>query len=78
MLGVVTKLRRLLMWRQVRIHLDVVAHLGTYIEIEALAPADSDLRREQSLARELRELLALDDRRIVAGSYADMLFTRQS
>jgi adenylate cyclase class IV len=69
----VTKLRRLLLWDQVRIHLDVVAQLGTFIEIEAVATAGSDLRREYALTRELRELLAISDRRIVAGGYADLL-----
>lgn len=72
-LCVVTKLRRLFLWREVRIHLDVVAQLGTFIEIEAVASVRSDLRREHALTGELRELLAIDDRRIVAGSYADLL-----
>ncbi|HXE94256.1 MAG TPA: class IV adenylate cyclase [Gaiellaceae bacterium] len=73
MLCVVTKLRRLFLWGQARIHLDVVAQLGTFIELEAVAAPGSDLKREHALTRELRDLLAISDRRIVAASYADML-----
>jgi len=35
---VVEKVRRLLLWRNVRIHLDRVADLGDFVEIEAIAP----------------------------------------
>jgi adenylate cyclase class IV len=39
----VVKHRHLLLWRNVRIHLDTVEGLGTSIELEAVAPPDSDL-----------------------------------
>ena len=40
---VVAKQRRLLLWENVRIHLDEVEGLGSYMELEALAPTDADL-----------------------------------
>ena len=40
---VVAKRRRLLLWEDVRIHLDDVEGLGSYMELEALAPEESDL-----------------------------------
>ena len=36
---VVEKARRLLMWRNVRIHVDRVAGLGDFVELEARRPA---------------------------------------
>lgn len=59
--GVVTKRRHLLLWSDVRIHLDTVERLGNFIELEAVAPADSDLTREHQLIAELRDALAITD-----------------
>lgn len=47
--GVVVKRRHLLLWQNVRIHLDEVEQLGTFIELEAVAPPDSDLAHEHRL-----------------------------
>jgi predicted adenylyl cyclase CyaB len=66
----VTKRRRLFMWQEVRIHLDDVERLGTFIEIEAVAPAGSDLTREHQLVRELRDAFTIADDRVLAQGYA--------
>jgi adenylate cyclase class IV len=71
--GVVTKRRHLLLWRDVRIHLDTVERLGHFIELEAVAPADSDLTREHQLIAELRDALAITDERLVGLGYAEQL-----
>lgn len=71
--GIVTKHRRLFLWRGVRIHLDDVEQLGTFIELEAVAPQDSDLTREHQLIRELRDAFAIADERLVAQGYAARL-----
>jgi predicted adenylyl cyclase CyaB len=71
--GVVVKRRRLLLWQSVRIHLDEVEQLGTFIELEAVAPPDSDLTNEQRLIAELREALGITDERLVALGYAEQL-----
>jgi homotetrameric cytidine deaminase len=68
---VVEKSRRLLLWESVRIHLDDVAGLGRFVELEAVAEADSDLAREHEQVRMLREVLGIEDGAIQTGSYAD-------
>jgi homotetrameric cytidine deaminase len=63
-LVIVEKRRRLLLWEGVRIHLDDVAGLGTYLELEA--PEDGTQKID-----ELREALQIGD--LIAGSYSDLL-----
>lgn len=69
----VTKRRRLFIWRTVRIHLDEVQGLGSFIEFEAVAPAQSDLAHEYELVRELRERFAVSEERLVAHGYAEQI-----
>jgi adenylate cyclase class 2 len=71
--GIVIKRRRLLLWRSVRIHLDEVEQLGTFIELEAVAPPDSDLDHEHKLIAHLRDSLGITDERLVAFGYAEQL-----
>ncbi len=71
--AVVTKQRHLFLWREVRIHLDEVAQLGTFIELEAVAPPDSDLSHEHQLIGELRSTFAITHERLVAVGYANQL-----
>jgi homotetrameric cytidine deaminase len=70
---VVAKRRRLLIWSDVRIHLDEVEGLGTYLELEAVAPEDSDLSAEQAKIATLRKTLEIDDEDLIASSYSDLL-----
>jgi homotetrameric cytidine deaminase len=70
-LVVVEKRRRLLLFENVRIHLDEVRDLGSFVELEGVAAPDSDLSREHDLVARLREELALGEP--VAGSYSDLL-----
>lgn len=74
--GEVEKTRRLVVWRAVRIHLDEVAGLGSFVELEAVAPPDSDLTHEHALVRELRAVLRITDDRLVPRGYADLLGLR--
>ncbi|HEX5925549.1 MAG TPA: cytidine deaminase [Baekduia sp.] len=73
---VVEKFRRLLLWQDVRIHLDAVEGLGTWLELEAVAPADSDLAEEHRKVAELRAVLKMVDENVVATGYAAMLLER--
>jgi homotetrameric cytidine deaminase len=70
---VVTKRRRLLMYENVRIHLDEVEGLGSFLEFEAvLGPEESREEGAAKVARLQRELgIAEDD--LVAVGYADLL-----
>lgn len=70
---VVTKHRRLFLWRDVRIHLDEVDQLGEFIELEAVAPPDSDLTHEHDLVVELRAAFGITDERLLAIGYAEQL-----
>jgi homotetrameric cytidine deaminase len=71
---VVVKRRRLLMWDNVRIHLDDVDELGTFVELEVLVgPSADELARGHELVAQLRRELAIDDRELVSGGYADLL-----
>jgi adenylate cyclase class IV len=73
---VVEKVRRLLLWRNVRIHLDRVAGLGDFVEIEAVAASPGGLEVERDRVEQLREALGIDDERLVAAGYADLLVRR--
>ena len=75
-LVVVDKERRLLLWEGVRIHLDTVAGLGSFLELEGVAPADSDLSAERDRVARLSEALGLDESRILADSYSDRVLAR--
>lgn len=70
---VVTKRRELFLWKDVRIHLDNVEQLGTFIELEAVAPPDSDLVHERELISHLRTAFAITDERLVPIGYAKQL-----
>lgn len=79
-LGVVAtveKRRHLFLWHQVRIHLDEVAGLGSFIELEAVALAGSDLAKERSRVAELRVALGIADDRLCASGYAAQLLAAQ-
>jgi homotetrameric cytidine deaminase len=72
-LVVVDKERHLLLWRGVRIHLDTVRGLGTFVELEGVAPPESDLEPERARVTELVERLGIGPDRMVATSYAERL-----
>jgi adenylate cyclase, class 2 len=71
--GTVEKSRHLFLWKSVRIHLDDVVGLGSFIELEAVAPADSDLSYERGLVAELREAFGITDDRLCPTGYASQL-----
>ncbi len=69
-LVVVDKRRRLLLWEGVRIHLDAVEGLGSFVELEALAEAGGDL---EAKVDRLRAELEIGEDSLVAESYSDLL-----
>jgi homotetrameric cytidine deaminase len=72
-LVVVEKRRRLLLWEDVRIHLDDVTGLGTFVELEAVAPPGSDLEPERARIAQLSGALGIGPERILSDSYSDRL-----
>jgi predicted adenylyl cyclase CyaB len=74
---VVAKRRTLWMWHNVRIHLDQVESLGTFLEFEAVlaSPDEPDGPSRERLDQLTRALHVRDDGRIAA-SYSDLLESR--
>jgi homotetrameric cytidine deaminase len=70
---VVAKRRRLLLWEGVRIHLDEVEGLGSFVELEGVAAPGSDLGPEGERVATLRAELGIADQDLVATGYADLL-----
>ncbi|HEX3690748.1 MAG TPA: cytidine deaminase [Solirubrobacteraceae bacterium] len=71
---VVVKRRRLWLWENVRIHLDDVEGLGTFIELEAMVGPDLNSPEEAAEKVErLRSELAIADDALVAVGYSDLL-----
>jgi adenylate cyclase class 2 len=72
--AVVDKRRRLFLWESVRIHLDNVDDLGSFIEFEAVAPSDPDLSAEDARVRTLRAAFAIEDTNLISESYIAIWF----
>jgi adenylate cyclase class IV len=71
--AVVVKTRRLLVKGNVRIHLDEVAGLGSFVELEAIAPPGMRPEWQLGTINALRRVLGITDDRLVSGAYADYL-----
>jgi adenylate cyclase class IV len=71
--GTVSKRRRLLMWHNVRIHLDQVEGLGSFVEFEAvITPGESEAVGHKRLAV-LCRTMAITPADYCDASYADLL-----
>jgi homotetrameric cytidine deaminase len=71
---IVAKRRRLFVWENVRIHLDDVDGLGTFLELEAIvAPDGSDLQDARAKVARLRQELVVTDDSLVAEGYSELL-----
>jgi homotetrameric cytidine deaminase len=74
---VVCKRRRLFLWEGVRIHLDEVDGLGSFVEFEAVLPEAGDLATARAKVARLRTELGVADDALVAVGYADLLIDGQ-
>jgi homotetrameric cytidine deaminase len=73
---VVSKERRLFVWENVRIHLDDVEGLGTFIELEVLVePGGGDFDAAHEKIVRLRSELAIGDGALVSVGYSDLLLS---
>ncbi|HTX30748.1 MAG TPA: cytidine deaminase [Solirubrobacteraceae bacterium] len=73
---VVAKRRHLFLWQGVRIHLDEVDQLGTFLEFEAVLESGADpdaLAAAHDKVARLRQELGVEDGALVAGGYANLL-----
>jgi homotetrameric cytidine deaminase len=69
----VSKRRRLFLWEGVRIHLDEVEGLGSFVEFEAVLPDAGDLDTARAKVARLRAALDIADDALVSAGYADLL-----
>lgn len=70
---VVRKKRELYLWKNVRIHLDRVEQLGSFIEFEAVLDGGHDDADGKLKINYLRGLFVLGEHDIISGSYADLM-----
>ena len=70
--GTVRKRRALLMWHNVRIHLDDVAGLGTFLEFEAVLSDREDAATAHERLATLADALGVRAEDRIAQSYADL------
>jgi homotetrameric cytidine deaminase len=71
---VVVKRRHLFVWESVRIHLDDVEGLGTFVELEALVgPGLNTPEEAAAKVARLRSELAISEAALVAEGYSDLL-----
>ncbi|MBX3364748.1 MAG: class IV adenylate cyclase [Phycisphaeraceae bacterium] len=70
---VVRKCREVLLLGNVRIHLDRVAHLGDFLEFEAMVTPSCNIARCHETVADLRRALAPACGGLIAVSYADLI-----
>jgi len=58
---------------QTRIHLDEVAGLGAFVELEVVLREGQTPEEGRRVARQLMAALEIDESELVAGAYADLL-----
>jgi adenylate cyclase, class 2 len=76
-LGVVEKRRRLFIVDNVRIHLDDVLGLGTFLEVEAVLASSrgTPTPEEWAALSRVSEALRIDERESMSGGYLDLLLS---
>lgn len=73
---VVVKRRQLLIWHNVRIHLDDVEGLGSFVEFEAVMDPGEDEATSHARLTTLAAALALRERDRISSSYGDLMEAR--
>ena len=69
----VIKHRRIFLVDQVRIHLDLVETLGTFLEFEAIVEPQASIRDAEQRVEQLRQLFGIRESDLLSGSYSDLL-----
>jgi adenylate cyclase class 2 len=70
---VVDKRREIYLWENVRIHLDEVSDLGTFLEFEAVVGPNVDDAAASGQLEYLTERFSLASENLLPGSYADLV-----
>jgi len=74
---VVQKVRQLFLYRNVRIHLDRVERLGSFLELESVVSKETNREAAEANLREIQKMLDGLLSEPVPVSYADLLFTQE-
>ena len=69
---VVQKRREIFLWQNVRIHLDQVPGLGSFLEFEAVLQSEEDESAAQTQLAQLVQMFHILPEDLTPGSYADM------
>ena len=75
-MGCVRKRREVWLYRNARIHLDTVEGLGRFIEIEVVVT--DGMAQARALMKELRAVLGICAKDLIAGSYSDLSGERRA
>jgi predicted adenylyl cyclase CyaB len=70
--GVVEKQRELYLWGQTRVHLDDVADLGSFLELETVIAGQTQATAERE-CREVQSALEIQEGELLATSYVDLM-----
>jgi predicted adenylyl cyclase CyaB len=70
--AVVEKTRELYLWRHTRVHLDEVAGLGSFLELETVV-TEHTIEEAEAECWEIQAALTIRAEDLVAGSYADLI-----
>lgn len=80
-LTVVEKSREIYFVENVKIHLDYVNNLGTFVEIEAIEAIDDNgpmgIEKLEYQCREFMNLFGIKDENLIKDSYSDLLLAKQ-
>jgi len=71
--GTLKKVRRLYMFGTTRIHLDEVAGLGCFLELEVVLQPGQTSEDGEKIAKELMAQLGVEETDLIAGAYVDLL-----
>jgi predicted adenylyl cyclase CyaB len=70
---VVEKQRKLILYDEVRVHLDQVKGLGSFLELEGVVDAQADYNSVRSKVDYLMDVLAITENDLISLSYSDLL-----
>ena len=71
--AVVAKRREVFVIGNVRIHLDKVQDLGTFVELEGIVENPTELAYVADEVQRLRQALGIEDHALVEESYSDLI-----
>jgi len=77
-LAEVHKRRTVYLWRKVRIHLDEVKHLGSFVELEAIVDESCDETSARAKIEHMCEALKILPDHLIDVSYSDLLLSAKS